>query len=109
MADLVRIFLADTSQGEISESFRCFLVEVLSRLCRDSRDGTKEQKRARDFFHFASDTVAQSTRRQTGLTRPNEFRQALPMKKITSFALFAIALAIYSLAFALDEKPMAKA
>jgi len=30
------------------------------------------------------------------------------MKKITSFALFAVALAIYSFAFALDEKPMAK-
>ena len=30
------------------------------------------------------------------------------MKKITSFALFAVALAISSLAFALDEKPMAK-
>ena len=31
------------------------------------------------------------------------------MKKITSLALFAVALAICSFAFALDEKPMAKA
>jgi len=30
------------------------------------------------------------------------------MKKIISFALIAVALAIYSLAFALDQKPMAK-
>jgi uncharacterized protein (DUF486 family) len=30
------------------------------------------------------------------------------MKKITSFALFAVALAIYSFAFALDQQPAAK-
>src|SRR3954468_8251606 len=63
----------------------------------------------RRAFSRASDTVAHSTAPQTCLTRPNELRQARPMKKLTSVLLFAVGLALCSAVFALDEKPMAKA
>src|SRR5436190_21224988 len=59
MADLVRVFLADTSQREIRESFRGFLIELWLRLFRERSAGKQNQSGEHELLHLRFGTVAQ--------------------------------------------------
>src|SRR3954454_12663557 len=66
MTDLVRVFLGDTSQGEIGESF-CGLGIEFRRLFRHHREREENEADAEKLFHSRSN-VAQSIARQTCLS-----------------------------------------
>src|SRR6476646_8841316 len=53
MADLDRVFLADTSQREIRESLRGSLVEFWLGLFRERGDGKQNERGERELLHFA--------------------------------------------------------